>query len=639
MKKILSIASMLLCTCMVVWAQDTQWPREIPLAKTGGKIVIYQPQPDELTGNKLTGKAAIAGKEKSADELTFGAIFFEATLFTDKANRTATLESVKINTVKIAGVEDTAKLNKLVALLETEIPKWQLTISLDQLVAAIKKEHPDAEIYNNEPPKIIVKNKPTTLVLLDGEPRIQKDKNLDADRVANSPYLIFKEGSQWNMYLGGVWYKSMAVTTGWVAATGMSKKVKSINDQIKKQEKENNDNKPVTDKPQVTDIIVSTEPAELIQTKGEPEFKKIDSTSLQYVANSNNDILKTPDGQIYILIAGRWFKSASLNGPWVFNEPDKLPADFSKIPEGSEKDNVLVSVSGTDAAEEAIIDAEIPQTAKIDRKTAKITVNYDGEPSFEAIEGCNLQLAVNANLTVLKEAGGDCYALDNGVWYISTNAKGPWVVADKRPAEVDKIPARSAAYNSKFVHIYEATSDYVIAGYTAGYLGSYIQGDPVIVFGTGFYYRPWFGSIYYPRPCTWGFGFSYNPWFGWSMSYGFNIGFLHIGFGWGGGWGGWGWGGGGWFGPPMYRPPYRPPYHGGYYGHHRPRPYNNRPGGNFNNNHNNLYRPGRGPGVARPGITNRPGNNIGGGNSFRPDKTRPAVNPGNNNKRPTRPSG
>ena len=611
---------------------QTTWPREIPFAKTGGKVVIYQPQPDALEGNTLTGRAAIAGKEKASDELVFGAIFFEAKLSTDKATRMANLESIKITNAKVKGIDDEEKIKKLISLIETELPKWNIEISLDQLVSTIKKDHPNAEIYNNDPPKIIYKDKPTTLVIFNGEPKIQKDKDLDAERVVNSPNLVFKEGAQWNMYNGGIWYKSSDVLKGWTATTAMSKKVKSINDQIKKQEKENNDGKEVKEKPEATDIIVSTEPAELIQTKGTPVYKKIDSTSLQYVSNSVNDILKTADGQIFILIAGRWYKSASFNGPWVFNEPDKLPADFAKIPEGSDKDNVLVSVSGTNAAEEAIIDAEIPQTAKVDRKTATVKVEYDGDPKLEAIEGTSLQLVINSNLTVLKEASGKYFALDNGVWFIGDNAKGPWKVADVRPADIEKIPAKSAAYNAKFVQVYETTPEYVVVGYTAGYLGSYIQGDPVIVFGTGFYYSPWYGSIYYPRPITWGFGFCYNPWTGWSMGVGYNIGFLHIGFNFGGGYGY----GGGWFGPPMYFPPYRPPFYGGgFYGNRPGRP-GYRPGGNhygnnnitINNNHNNIYRPNNRPGGNnRPGIVNRPGNN----NNNRPGSN---YRPGNNNNRP-----
>ncbi len=195
-------------------------------------MVIYQPQPDAFEGNKVSGRAAIAVKEKAADPLTFGAIFFDAKVLTDKATRTASLESLVINNAKITGLDDQAKVEKLINLIETEVPKWNFEISIDELDATIKKDHANAEVYNNDPPKIIYRESPTTLVILDGEPKVQKDKNLDAERVVNSPYLIFKEGTQWNLYVGGTWYQSTSVLVGWVPAKVLSKKVKSINDQI-----------------------------------------------------------------------------------------------------------------------------------------------------------------------------------------------------------------------------------------------------------------------------------------------------------------------------------------------------------------------------------------------------------------------
>lgn len=608
-----ALSIFLIAACFSTNAQST-WPKEIPF-KNGGKVTIYQPQPESFEGNKLTGRSAVSVNETAKSEPVFGAIFYDAFMSTDKDSRTADLDSITITNAKFTGVDDQTKIDKLIAFIEAEVPKWKMEISLDALVASIKRDHPNAEMYNNDPPKIIYTTKPTTLVVLDGEPKIQKDKDLDAERVINSPSLIFKEGSQWNMYNGGIWYKSADVINGWTAEKTMSKKVISINDQIKKQEKENNDGKAVTDKPAVTDIIVSTVPAELIQSNGVAVYTVIDSTSLSYISNSANNIFKDNNTQsIYILIAGRWYKSTSLNGPWTYNEPDKMPVDFSNIPEGSAKDNVLASIAGTDAADEAMIDAEIPQTAKVDRKTATVKVVYDGEPTFKTIDGTSLQLAENTSLTVLRESADKYFALDNGVWFVGTSANGPWTVATERPKEVENIPAKSAAYNSKFVHIYEVAADYTVQGYTAGYLGSYIQGDPVIVFGTGYYYTPWFGSIFYPRACTWGYGFSYNPWTGWSMSYGFNVRFMHIGFYFGGGGG---YGGGGWFGPPMYRPPYyHPPYGGGgWYGNRGGgnRPGFNRPGGNtniniiVNNRRNNLYNNIKGVSTKNNNRSNNPG--------------------------------
>ena len=591
------VLSSLLFTLSVSVKAQTGWPKVIPF-KSGGSATIYQPQPESLEGNKIIGHSAISAKETAKSEPVYGAIFYVAYISTDKDSRTASLDSITITNAKFSGVDDQAKIDKLVEIIEREVPKWNMEIALDALVATIRRDYPNAEVYNNDPPKIIFTTKPTSLVILDGDPIIQKDKDLDADRVLNSPALIFKEGSQWNMYNGGIWYKSSTVTSGWTAEKTMSKKVQSINDQIKKQEKEANDGKAPTEKPEVTDILVSTVPAEVIQSKGDPTYKAIEGTKLSYVSNSSNNIFKdNSTNTIYILIAGRWYKSSSLNGPWTFNESDKMPADFAKIPEGSEKDGVLASIAGTDAAEEAMIDAEIPQTAKVDRKKATVKVEYDGEPKFSAIEGTSLQRAENTNLTVLKEASGKYFALDNGVWFTGSSPKGPWSVATERPKDVENIPMKNVAYNSKFVFIYEVTPEYTIQGYTAGYLGSYIQGDPVLVFGTGFYYHPWYGSVFYPAPVTWGFGFSYNPWTGWSMGIGFNVGFMHVGFAFGGGYGY----GGGWYGPPMYRPPYyRPPYGGGgYYGrpgggnHYGNNNININTGGNNininSNNRNNLY--------------------------------------------------
>lgn len=548
-------------------AQNT-WPKEMTLAD-GTTLTIYQLQPESLNGNKITGRSAISIKKTLSDEPIFGAIFYTGTFTTDKNSRMAVLETLTITNAKFSGDTNKDKIERVAAAIEKEVPTWNLQFSIDAMVASIKKDNNSApnDQFKNDPPKIIYRDKATTLVILNGEPKIQKDKDLDADRVVNSPNLIFKEGSQWNLYLGGVWYKSATITEGWKNNNDLSKKLQSVNGQIKKQEREANGGKELTAEPFVTDIIVATEPTELLQTKGAADYKTIQGTSLLYVGNSSNEIFKDINSQkTYVLLAGRWYNAANINGPWNYVAADKLPADFAKIPEGSEKDGVLANVAGTDAAEEAKIDAEIPQTAKVDRKTASIKVDYDGSPKFSSIQGTTLKIAENSNVTVMLEQSGKYYALDNGIWFTSNNNNGPWEVANDRPKDVENIPASSPAYNTKYVYVYDHTPDMVYVGYTAGYMGGYVYG-PTIVYGTGFYYRPWYGSVYYPRPVTWGFGFGYNPWTGWSMGTGFNVGFMNIGIGFGGGYSY----GGGWFGPAMYRPPYRPSYYGsGYYGNGRP---------------------------------------------------------------------
>lgn len=597
--------------CSALKAQN-EWPKEIP-SSDGGKVTMYEPQPESFSGNKLKGRAAVSVRKSDNDEPVFGAIFFTAIMSTDKDNRMAELESLTVTNAKFSGLEDQQEVDRLVSLIQRDAPDWNLHLSIDDIVASIRQDNPAAakDQFNNRAPNFVYTNRPTTLVVLDGAPRVENDKNLNADKVVNSPNLIFREGNQWNLYAGGIWYRSNYITSGWRSNNNLSSKVRTIDAQIKQQEKENNDGKAAAASPRVTEILVTTEPTELLQTDGEPAFKTVQGTSLLYVSNSPNEIFKDINSQkTYVLTAGRWYNAPTMKGPWTFVPSDRLPEDFAKIPEGSEKDGVLPNVAGTEAAEEARIDAEIPQTAKVDRRTATVHVEYDGRPEFHSIEGTSLQLAENANLTVMLDGSGRYFALDNGVWFVADDPEGPWIVANERPREVENIPPTSPAYNSKYVYVYDETPDYVYCGYTAGYLGSYIYG-PTIVYGTGYHYRPWYRTVYYPRPITWGFGFLYNPWYGWSMNCGYNFGFLYVGFRFGPSYHYYG---GGWFGPTRYRPPYRPPYWGGgyfgrsnagyrpaYYGASRPdrpsaggRPlYGARPGSGWVNT-NNLYNNHRG---------------------------------------------
>jgi hypothetical protein len=304
------------------------------------------------------------------------------------------------------------------------------------------------------------------------------------------------------------------------------------------------------------------------------------------MTNTDNNIFLTIDKQMYyILVSGRWYNSAGLKGPWTYVAADKLPPDFARIPEGSEKDIVLASVAGTDAAKEAVMDAQIPQTASVDRKTATCTVKYDGDPKFVQIKGTLLYRAVNTGTTVIM-SDKSYFVCENAVWFTGATPNGPWAVATEIPAEIQKIPPEDPVYNVKYVYIYDVQPTAVYMGYLPGYMGCYVYG-PTIVYGTGYPYTGWYGPYYYPRPVTWGFSMNYNPWTGWSMGFGVSYGCFHMSFG-----------GpvyhGGWWGPPMYRPPYAMHYNH-YYGRGPVYVHNTNINVNVNNynrnnfNQNNIY--------------------------------------------------
>jgi len=259
------------------------------------------------------------------------------------------------------------------------------------------------------------------------------------------------------------------------------------------------------------------------------DYQAIEGTKLLYVANSENDIIMDINSQFhYVLLAGRWYYSKSLkDGDWKFQEPKNLPEDFKNIPEDSPMASVRASIPGTSEAQTALLEQSIPQTATIDRNNATVSVTYDGEPKFEKIEDTEVSYAINTDKTVL-QIGVYYYCVDDAVWFLSDNPKGPWIVSDRRPKEVDDIPPDSPVYNVKYTYIYETTEDAVYVGYTPGYTNSYAY-DGVVVYGTGYYYQPWYGAYYYPRPVTWGFGVHYNPWTGWGFSVGFSNGWIRWG--------------------------------------------------------------------------------------------------------------
>jgi hypothetical protein len=648
---LLTIRCFLLSACLLAFgftrgADDTDWPKVINTSN-GTQIKVYEPEPESFKGNILMFRSAISVLSNGSNDPVFGAFWATAKVETDRDNRTMVINTLDVTSIRIPAIEGQDTIDYIDDALETRFPQTAGPISLDAIVATLNQNQQETKIsqgISNKPPKVMFVTHPTMLVLIDGEPKLQNNKDLKLDMVVNTPFTIIKY-TDGRFYLYGQkhWFVSSTAAGPYEYTNGnVPPPIQSVGSQIaSKQQANNADNvRSSTDPSVIPNIIVSTTPAELIQSNGEPNFTPIQGTNLLYMSNSDNDIFMDENSQQYfVLISGRWFQTKNLNSDnWIYTAADQLPADFAKIPPGSPKDNVLASVAGTDAAKDAVMDAEIPQTAKVDRNTTTTNVTYDGRPKFTDIDGTNLQYAVNTSSTVLRNGGdGRFYVVDNGVWFVSDNATGPFVVSTVRPVDVDLIPPNVPVYNAKYVNIYDVDPNYVYMGYTPGYLNSYVYG-PTVVYGTGYYYQPWYGAYYYPRPWSWGFNFGYTPYFGWGFGWGYSAGWFSVGFGFGYGYpyGGWGYGGYGWWGPSFYHPACWGGWHGG------PRPYGFY-GNNFyvhNNIHvnyaNNVYR-------NRGGVSSQSYYRTGGiatrtANYNRPtlSNSRPGgtVNPGPNSARP-----
>ncbi len=554
------------------------WPREFTTPK-GNTAVMYQPQIETFKGDTLTGRAAVSVTKKDDKTAKFGVIFFSAGVSVDRDDRSVEILRLKVNRVRFPDI--TPEKEKMFAgIVEAEVPKWNLVISYDRALEAVKvadREKKSAQGLKNEPPKVIFAQEPTVLVLLDGEPQLRAVETAPGLKVVVNTALFMVLDTRNNRYYlsGGKkwWYEAADAKGPWRPIGGPPADIADLAAQAAQAQKKDDRDVPDEDGTEAANppkIVVATEPTELVVSEGKPSFKPVVGVSagLLSMENTESDVLMdVPTQNYYVLLSGRWFRSKSLDGgSYAYVAPDQIPASFAKIPPDSDIGDMRASVPGTDEAEDAVLDAQIPQTAAVRRSEAQLEVQYDGEPKFIPIEGTRTEYAVNTPTSVLR-IGGRYYACANAVWYVADSPTGPWVLADSVPSDdIDQIPPSVPVYNVKYVRVYDSTPDEVWYGYTPGYEGCYPWGGTV-VWGTGWNYRPWAGPLFWwPRPYTWGFHAHYTPWSGWGFGSSWSYPFFSASFGWGGwfrpvGWGrpgriGGGWGGRrGWFGPGGYRPP------------------------------------------------------------------------------------
>jgi hypothetical protein len=512
------------------------WPRDVSIPSAA--ILVYQPQVNKWDGNQIDFRAALAIKPTGAQQETFGVVFATARTQVDKVTRMVVFEDLKITkadfpTLPNRGAVYTAELQRQFA---TDLR----TISLDRLEASLAAAgiKPPAVPVNNAPPQVIISYSPAILVPIDGAPVLKPVPNHSrVQRVINTRALIL-QGGFGNMYYIHVydgWLAADSITGPWTQAA-LGPLQRNVADSIAQELSKAGsvdllDGGPKANpKPSLVNgvpaIYTAQGPAELVVFNGQPDFAPIVGTQLLWAANTTNDVLiDTTSNNYYVLLAGRWFRSAALTGPWTFVASNAVPADFAKIPPGSLAGAVLPSVAGTPQAQEAMIANTIPQTATVPLTNGpKLTPNFDGPPQYSQIPGTPLTYVVNASVPLIQVDPNAYYAVSAGVWFTATQLTGPWVVARSVPAVIYTIPPSSPLHYVTYVRIYEATPTVVYVGYTPGYLGTVIEPSGTVVYGTGYVYSPWIGAVWYPAPVTYTVAAApiYNPYVG--FTFGFAMG-------------------------------------------------------------------------------------------------------------------
>jgi hypothetical protein len=484
--------------------EEPKWPRSYEGG--GDKVVVYEPQvdPDWKDFKKLHARSAVVVNEK-----TYGVIEYDVDTEVDRDTRDVLFKNRKFTGIRVPGKDSGEIIRRLLPSSRSVI------IPLDFVLAYIQgQESKDAPVkVNLDPPPIFVSEQPAILVIFMGPPDFKPVPGLNLKFAVNTNWDVFQDATTSQYYLlnGQGWITAPDLQKGpWSTATNLpsdfwklpaDKNWEDVRGQL-----------PGRSMP-APKVYYAQQPSELILIDGRPVYEAIPTTRLSFISNTDSDVFyDETEAKYYFLTSGRWFRADRLEGPWLAATLD-LPKEFAKIPKDHEKADVLPQVPGTQEAADAVLLAQVPQRATVDRKSVTVSVTYDGAPKFTAIEGTKVQYAVNSPYSVFL-VNGTYYCCHQAVWFQSSATGGPWVVCSSVPSEIYTIPSTHPSYPVTYVKVTSSTPDVVVVETTSGYEGAYIAAGTVM-FGMGLammwgasYNHYHYGPAYYGYGC--GAHYSYN---------------------------------------------------------------------------------------------------------------------------------
>ncbi len=507
------------------------WPRSYETGK--GRMILYQPQFTGWTDFKdIEALVAAEFLKKSDANPVFGVIGLKGKTSYDEDAHEVVITDITVTELNFSGL-DREDLKALSVETGKILPTGPITVPEARVTASLaeQKRMTDVQGLKADPPPIFVSTSPAILLQTDGEPSYAPVKgkaglsflvntNWDLFRIDDGGTLVLRDDTHW--------LTAGAITGPWTPISELPAVLKELPDDSDWADARGA-MPPEAYNGAVPKVIVADKPSELILFDGEPKLEAVPGTALEWAANTESDVFFHKTGkQWYVLLSGRWFRAAALDGPWTFATPD-LPDDFRNIPEDAPYYAVRSSVPGTSESAEARLKASIPTTARVETGSITPTIAYAGDAQFAPIETTDLSYATNTTDTVIK-VGDRYFLLQDGVWFMADSPNGPWQLAREVPEAIYQIPPSSPVYNVTYVRVYDTEPNAVWYGYTMGYLFNFLAWG-TYVYGTGWgypgYWYNWPGygyPIYYPRPATWGLGAYYNPVRGMYGRYGYTYG-------------------------------------------------------------------------------------------------------------------
>ena len=486
--------------------------------------MVYQPQVAEWAAQKhMVAYAAVGVESPGAQKPALGSIKVEADTKVALDSRLVSFSDLAVTESNFPSLSKD-QTRDVVAEVVKAVPTEERVIALDRVLAAVDKSQilpKNVEGVKADPPPIFFSQTPAVLVNIDGDPIWSPIKDNDLKYAVNTNWDLFQHEPTKTFYLldNGSWLTTTDLKGAWTAAGKLPESFSKLPaDENWKETKAAVPGKKLA-AGKLPKVFVSLVPAELILLTGAPSYVLVQGTqNLLWVSNTESDVFRMgKTGPVYFLVSGRWFSAPDFTGPWTFATPS-MPEVFQNIPLEHPRSRVLAAVPGTQQAAEAVLLAQVPQTARVNKKTMKAPdVAYQGDPKFQPIEKTTLEYAVNTDKQIIKF--GDLYYMCfQGVWFMSKSATGPWEVATSIPKEIYGIPSSSPAHNVTYVTVEDDDDEWVTFAAVAAYTGVMVAWG-CAVWGTGWYHPPYWGwggyyPFYYPHYPSYGYGAWYNPWNG-----------------------------------------------------------------------------------------------------------------------------
>src|SRR5688572_7070049 len=367
-------------------AADRGWPRGYSLPSEA-QFVIYEPQTAGWQEQKhLVALAAVSHVAKGQQKPALGTIKLEVDTEVSVTERLVKFSKLKITETNFQTLSK-EQIQEIIAWFEKTYPEEDRFIALDRVLAFVDKSTispKNVQGLKSDPPRIILAETPSILVSFDGDPIWSPIKDNELKFAVNTNWDLFQHDPTGLYYLRNdtSWLRATDLKGYWSRAPKLPDSFSKLPDD--ENWKEVKANLPGAAAKSLPKVYVTTAPTELIYIEGKPKYEPVPNTGLLWISNTEADLFRVGEnGPVYYLVAGRWFTAPGLGGYWTFATPN-LPEDFRRISVEHPRSRVLASVPGTQQAAEAVLLAQIPQFARVNKKELMAPdVLYQGDPRSE----------------------------------------------------------------------------------------------------------------------------------------------------------------------------------------------------------------------------------------------------------------